>query len=585
MRKKSYVLCSLIVVGLLVAVSADTIMALQRFQQPQTPGAPPPPGPQQGPPQGGRYAPGTAQAPQQQGTQPQANGPLSLILGPVGDVAEVKRGNPLAPGTDTYYTELPIEEWVPDEFISNPDREFDWRQLKGWHYSPLVEKVTILGNRKIKAGESVRFEALVVDVTGTQGRMSMSYFGPQGRRSTLQASLAPVTPGSNVLRGEVRTNRWAEPGVYRLTYVSPDNELQHGKIYHSDHHAGLKGLEFEVLPNPEADVIPPTIDWVKVNTLDAPEGQIRTQRVGDPIPVFAKVTDNKSGVNNVTVRFITPAQHFIEARLNKVIGQNDVYGAMLSVPEWWEGGEYKLVSFWARDNADKTNYVFQTTHPVLKNAKVIMQQDPAKIDTTPPTLFSVWLDKERARLGERIQVNVVMTDDRSGVGTIAVNFAPYPSYIDRVRVHLRPVDKPAVIQKSGFDISANLWTGTFDINPWFEEGEWRIDRITARDNADNYLDVLPEYNPELDVKITLTGGINLREQMINQKKATVAPTSGRSGGDMAATPAPAAQPAQPAAAAPAAPAAGATGQPGKIRRVDMVPPHPPRGACLNCHEP
>lgn len=454
------------------------------------------------------------------GAQQQTTGPLSLILGPVGDVKPYDFGNPLAPSTDTNYIEIPPDEWPPDEFLSNPDHEFDWRDLKGWHFNGLVEKVVVLGNRKIKAGESVRFESIVKDVTGTANRMAVTYRGPQGRRSTLDIVFTPVTPGSSIFRSDFRTSKWAEPGIYRLVDVTPTNETRHNKSYYPDYHPGLRGVEFEILPNPDADVVPPEIAWIKVNTLEAPDGGIRTQRITEPLPIFAKVTDNKSGVKSITVRFVNPnGQHFIEARLNRVIGKPDIYGAMLTIPDSWPGGEYKLLSAWATDHAEQTSVIFQTTHAALKNAKVILQQDPAKVDSAPPVLHSVWVEQERAQLGQPVRVNAVITDDKSGVGTVAVMFAPHPSYIDRVRVHLRPVPKADVVQKSGLDISANLWTGTVETIPWFEPGEWRVDRVTARDNADNFLDMLPENFPELSsVKIEFTGGINLAEQMRQQKK-------------------------------------------------------------------
>lgn len=517
--------------------------------------------------QGQRYPGAAPQAPPQ-ANQPQVNGPLSLILGPVGDVKRIYTGDPKAPSTDTIYNDLPIEEWPPDEFISNPDHEFDWHDLKGWHYPPTLKSITLLGNRKVKAGDTIRYEAIVEDVTGTPGPMPMTIYGPHGRRTTLSVRFTSVTPGSNVMRGSLTVPKWAEPGLYWSVDITPQNDTRHSKGYYVEDHPGLKNLEFEVAPNTDADVIPPRIEWVKLNLLDAPADQIRTQRIQYPIPVFAKVTDNKSGVKSVTIRLSKlGTNHFIESRLNKIIGQPDVFGAMLSVPQWWEGGEYKMLSMWAEDNNDQQVTLLQTTHPVLKNANIILTQDPANVDKTPPQLLSVWVDKTAARLGDTLTVNAIITDDKSGVGTVAVMFAPHPSYIDRVRIHLKPVERPAVVQKSGMDISGNLWTGTFESSVWYEPGEWRVDRITARDNADNYMDLLPEYHPELsDVKINFTGGNNLREQLTQYKKG-IAAGPGRS--ETAPTVAP----------APAAPAAG------KIRRVDMTPPHPPRGACLNCHEP
>jgi hypothetical protein len=350
--------------------------------------------------------------------------------------------------------------------------------------------------------------------------------------------------------------------------ITPVSETRHSKGYYVEHHPALQNLEFEVAPSLDADVMPPDIEWVKINTLEAPLEQVRTQTVQEAIPVFAKVTDNKSGVNTVTVRIQKPGTNrFIESRLSRILGQKDIFGSLLTIPQWWEGGEYQMTTIWASDVAGQDAFALYTTHPSLKHSKVILTQDPARIDNTPPTFFSISVNKPTAKLGEPITVTAVVADDKAGVGSVAIGFAPHPSYIDRVRLHLKPQPRPDVIQKPGLDANPNLWTGTLETTAWMEPGEWRIDRIMVRDNADNYVDMLPEYFPEIsDIKINYTGGNNLREQMILMKKNGMITAA-------------------PAGAGPVTTAApGAARAPGKIRRIDMTPPHPPRGACLNCHE-
>ncbi|MBI4473961.1 MAG: hypothetical protein HY646_14935, partial [Acidobacteria bacterium] len=567
------------------------------------------------------------------------NGPLSMIMGPVGEVS-----NPTpwalskAPTTDTYYLDIPMEEWPPDEFISNPDRETDWHNLKGWHFVPIIRTVRILGNRRVSPGQTVQFECIVEDITGTQNGCGVGYYGPHGRRTTLSVRMQPTVPGGYIMRGTLAVPPWAEPGTYRATEINAGNDTRHAKVYWADVHPSGRDLDIEVLPVPGGaalDVIPPEVEWARINMLDQPETAIRTQRVADAIPIYAKVTDNKSGVGNVRVKLMGPTTvcnaptagvpvsgpaaginkdpcRYIEADLQKVAGAPDVYGAFLSIPQWWQPGEYKVYTLAARDKANKEAMLVHTTSPSLKNAKVNLTNDPANIDVTPPTFFSVWVDKTSARLGEPVTINAIIVDDKSGVGSVGVAFAPMPSFIDRITVVMKPV-KPVEtegqqIRKAGLDVNSNMWTGTIQTSEWFEPGEWRVDRINARDNADNYMDILPEYHPEIDIKVTYTGGRNIRELLTNAKKGIV--------GNI--TPALAAPPGGASTTSAAGPPRitgpvtasngvynpvtnqitlsngrtidllpGAVPDPatGRIRRIDMVPPHPPRGACLNCHEP
>ena len=83
--------------------------------------------------------------------QIQVPGPVTDFLGTTDDVippVPMTRVPPGAPSTDTYYYDRPVEEMLPDEFMSNPDAEFDWHELKAWHVPPLLKAVRIIGPRK-----------------------------------------------------------------------------------------------------------------------------------------------------------------------------------------------------------------------------------------------------------------------------------------------------------------------------------------------------------------------------------------------------------------------------------------------------
>ncbi len=588
-----------------------------------------------------------AQAPQTNVT----TSPLGFLLGPKGDVKKVDYGDPKAPTTDSMYyhekgpdgikgTVDDMVDWAPDEFISNPDHEFDWHNLKSWHFPPILQKVQLLGNRKVKPGESVTFECLVEDFTGTQSGCSVTYYGPQGRRSGLTGRAAATTPGGLTFRGAIPIPAGAEPGVYRLVYTETSNATRASKTFYADDFfAGADSkMEIEVLPVPGAaalDVIPPDVQWVRMNMLDQPESAILTQKITDPIPVYAHVTDNKSGVDRVTFKIMgptaacsaptsgnpgsaSPCRYIDDIALQAIAGLPGVYGAFVSVPRWWQPGEYRIYTISPSDKAGRKKQIVYTTSESLKNARINLTNDPANIDVKPPKLFSVWLDKTTSPLGGPVTVSAIVTDDMSGVGTVAVAFNPIPSYINRVRAVLKPVDSPSgvgddgnPVLKAGLNARSNIWTGTVQTDETMEPGEWTIGRIVARDNADNYLDLLPDAHPEIALKINYTGGKNLHEFYMNAIKgiATTAPAA-------PATVAPA--PSAGAAPQQLAPGTrpdvktektGEHGNPmiqraglpmlielaspdvkpdpgtGRYKRLDLLPPHPARGYCLNCHEP
>jgi hypothetical protein len=144
-------------------------------------------------------------------------------------------------------------------------------------------------------------------------------------------------------------------------------------------------------------------------------------------------------------------------------------------------------------------------------------------------------------------------DDHSGIGDIWVDVGASPSWIDKKRVRLKAKEGRPLI-KPGFDVKQNLYEGSFKTHKLDEPGDWVVSRVFVRDNANNYLDVRAVESPDLQsVKVVYSesGGAGPRPATTSQQTQTNPPPAGQT----------------------------------KIRRVDMIPPHPPRGSCLNCHEP
>jgi hypothetical protein len=507
--------------------------------------------------------------------QIQVPGPIKDFLGTTDEVIPPvpMTGVPAkAPTTDTYYYDRAVEDMLPDEFMSNPDAEFDWNTLKAWHVPPLLKSVRIIGPRRVEAGATIQYEAEVADPTATTTAAYLRYYGPKGRRSSPQATFKPIAEGSMFLRGTLKIPEHAEPGVYRHIRFGITNAVRSAKAYFSDYHPAMRGqpLEVEVLPNPNVDVIPPTMHWLRLGAMDRTDDSLITQPIGRAIPIYAHVTDNLSGVETVKLRMNKrDVNKFQEFELKPLMGQEDVYVGYLNVPKWWESGVYQVTTVTLEDKAGMQVYHYFATNEMVGHARVRLENDPEMVDTTVPQLISVWLDSETGTMGEPVTVSAIVIDDKSGVGTASAVFQSVPSYQNNTRVVLRKVQNPDVIMKSGFDTDLNLYRGELVTSVWQEPGRWQLMRFVARDNADNFLDMLPTQHPEFQgVAVEFGGGMRLREKIL----AVISDGAGAGTLDTMSLPAAAAPAAQPA-------------EPGKIRRIDMIPPHPPRGACLNCHEP
>lgn len=488
---------------------------------------------------------------------PLPNLPLGSLPGP-----NVEWGIPQAPGVDHYYLDGKPDEWWPNEFLSNPDPNLDVKDLKGYHFPPFLRWVTV-EKRIVKAGETIKGEALVEDPSEVLP-WGIVFEGPQGRRTTFNFRFRGRKDNPAMFDGELVVPRWTEPGRYLPIDVFMSNSLGHSKGYFPEFHPATRDIALEVLPNPEADVMAPVVEDFAIgrpgkSTID---GVLQSYDIKDPIMVWAKVTDNKSGVRSVTVRMLSPTEKFKELELRPWMGKENYWVGYFKIPSHYEGGEYYTSSVYARDNAGMELYTFYRTDPKLKAARFVVRQDRNIVDSTPPELITTWIDKKEGNLGDPVKVSMIIADDLSGVETVVADFAAYPSFADKRRVHLKRVQPNDVLQKPGFNIEQNLWEGTFTTHKMDEPGDWKLVRIFARDAADNLLDLMRSAHPEmLNISVRLNGGV--------RNVTAGGPTSASS----------TASPERATATAPA------PTTPAKIRRVDMTPPHPPRGACLNCHEP
>ena len=454
---------------------------------------------------------------------------------------------PKSPSIDNYYLDGAPDTFIPDEFMSNPGGEVDPTKLRGYHFPPILKWVKITGKRTIKAGEEVKLEAQAEAPVSIQP-WQLYYQGPHGRASALRANFIPRKDNPWLHDGTIRTTKWAEPGIYIVYDGELNTELGHSKAYFAPMHPAIRGLEFEVLPNPDMDITPPQLLNIWIGDTETPENG-KVFDIKDLIPVRVKAKDNLSGVIDVTLRMSGPDNKYIEVKLQPFFARPGEFVGYFRINPWNVGGEYVARTLSIGDQAGNRKELFAPTNKMLQAVKFNVTQDPKKVDKTPPRLISVSFDKSTGKMGDEIRITAIGVDDMAGVGDVYVDVAASPSFIDKKRVHLAAKARPVLI-KPGFDIQDNVYEGTFKTHALDEPGDWIVTRVFVRDNANNYTDVRATENGDLAaVKVVL--------------------------GDVGAlTPATTSNPNTNAAAGPP-----------KIRRVDMIPPHPPRGPCLNCHEP
>ena len=193
--------------------------------------------------------------------------------------------------------------------------------------------------------------------------------------------------------------------------------------------------------------------------------------------------------------------------------------------------------------------------------------------------------------GTEIKIVGIFADDMSGVGNVAVSVHEEDS-ISKFRVQLKPRPKPSVMIKPGFDVQQNVWEGSFKLMAYHQPGHWRIERVLMRDNANNYSDYrhIQDMNVgTMKMYFVPTNPNAVKGSMSSRFEDAPGYVPGSETGSRNPW---STMPRDPQASSPASGSSGSgnteynvSPAEKKVRRVDMIPPHPPRGACLNCHEP
>ena len=457
---------------------------------------------------------------------------------------------PQVPTIDDYYLQGDPSQYIPDEFMSNPSGEVDPRELKGYHFPPQLKWVKVVSERQIKAGGTLHLEAQAENPVPTQ-RWWIAYQNQFGRRSTYRANFKPRADNPWLFDGVVQIDEWAEPGVYVVYDGELNSEIGHSKAFFPPMHPAMLNLEFEILPNSNVDVMYPDLVDLYIGEDENMNGA--SFDIGDMIPVRAKLFDNKSGASEVILRLSGPDNKYIELNLARRFNHPGEFVGYFQINQWSVGGEYVARTIQIKDKAGNQKDMFSSTNALLAAMKFNIRQDPARIDKVPPKLISVAFDRATAGMEDETKIVAIAVDDHSGIGDIWVDVGASPSWIDKKRIRLTPkAGRPLI--KPGFDVKQNVYEGSFKTHKLDEPGDWVVSRVFVRDKANNYLDVRAAESPDLQTVKVVYGGA-----------ATAS--------------------SQPAARSATTQAGPQTGGPAKIRRVDMIPPHPPRGPCLNCHEP
>jgi len=349
------------------------------------------------------------------------------------------------------YNNLP-QGYITDFTIDN--------ETGGDTESPKIESIEV-SPQTVKVGETVIVRAKVTDNLSGVDMVSMTYESPSSGNK--QRSIT-FYQNNGFWEGRYTVESKDESGIWRIGYLQirdkAGNELLLSRFENNLPQGYI--TDFTIDNETGGDTTPPNIESIEVSPL--------TVKVGETVTVRAKVTDDMSGVDSVSVLYVTSSNK--RGRHITLYQNNGFWEGKYTVKSFDESGIWKLDFIFLMDKAENILRLYERDNDLPKgNITDFTIDNETGGDTTAPKIESIEVSPLTVKVGETVTVRVKVTDDMSGVDSVAMWYES-PSSDMRVITFY---------QNNG------LWEGRYTVRSVDEIGIWKFDSISISDKAGNEL--------------------------------------------------------------------------------------------------
>lgn len=348
--------------------------------------------------------------------------------------------------------------------VKNPHEDYEPPELTAFEMS----------SDSAKVGETVQINAKVKETDADIRRVGIfleEYSGPRDQFTSLT-----FNSDSGEWDGSITVETFDVPGEYPVLLVTED-------VYGNYEHYPTKHvLKIE---NPEIDVNGPTISDIMVTPTAA--------KIGDEIKISASIEDENPGLAFVGAYMVH--QEPMMASLPDNFYSDYVTHIPLTYnaeSNKWEG-VYKVTE---KDISEMYNiYIFACDKHFNLTSEVFTEEIDIineKEDYNPPVLDYLTITPLRAKQNATLHFEAKLSDDKSGVKSVSVNFTEY-EYYQSVTVDLL------------FNADKGIWEADYPIPPFLTSGFYEV-RINYSDRAGNE-DYLYPY--DLDIYISNDGIVDI----------------------------------------------------------------------------
>jgi len=393
-------------------------------------------------------------------------------------------------GDNNYTKEISISEWAADgewyvESVYIRDTEYNSLNLYSSDEeiatftvnspnadttAPVLNSISITPN-PINAGETATITVNITDDVSGVNYIDIEINNEEGEEmfgSYYNDIEYWTSIGNNTYTREFSTSQWDVGGQWYVDYVNIRDA--------ADNRTTLNSSDEEIATFTVNSDTPDTTAPV-LNSISITPNPVNT---GETITVTVNITDDVSGIDYIDIDIYNAEDNYITGLRGDISNwtntNDDNYSKEFTISQWTTGGEWYVGAVYIRDNADNTVSLNSYNEEI---ATFTVNADTP--DTTAPVLNSISISPDPVNAGETTTLIVNTTDDISGLAYIDIDI--YDSSGEQL--YYSSYSENDI--EDWTDLGDNNYAKEVFIPEWAANGEWYVESVAIRDNANNGL--------------------------------------------------------------------------------------------------
>jgi hypothetical protein len=342
--------------------------------------------------------------------------------------------------------------------------------------APTVEGVSV-DKKVVNPGEEVTISVDAKDDKSGINEISLNVIAPNRLEKTVKASL---NAGTGKYEAKLTLSNFAASGKWKVSSINLiDNEGNDKTVYnknlsnyfyYSIELLDLSGADFTVT-NPNEDITAPLVNSIKLN---------QDQFVpGEKAIVELDVQDFQSGVASVIVGYYGSNRGYYdgEAIYNE---ETQKYEFQIPIDNNTRPGTWNVDYITVTDNEGNGDYLFDGQYNLISGTFTVINENA---DVVAPLFKGISVDKKEAVVGDNITVSLDVTDEKSGISEVSVEY--------------KNLNGSYLWNEAEWNPETNKYEFVIPVTAETKAGTWTVSNISVRDNEGNYQEITNDGNIDL----------------------------------------------------------------------------------------